>query len=157
MPPPAGRRPAVLLSRDAAYRVRAAITVAPITRTIRNIPVEVALDRSDGMPAHCVVNLDDITTLPKVLIKQRIPFCHRTKNSRRAIGRNCRRRRERRARRPVLAALPMNEPGSAASELDARYWGWVRFVWNARFTAVQIAFPRFRNSDPADEIIAAKM
>jgi mRNA interferase MazF len=72
MPPPAGRRPAVLLSRDAAYRVRAAITVAPITRTMRNIPVEVALDRSDGMPVRCVVNLDDITTLPKVLIKQRI-------------------------------------------------------------------------------------
>jgi mRNA interferase MazF len=61
----------VLLSRDAAYRVRAAITVAPV-RTIRNIPVEVILDRSDGMPARCVVNLDDITTLPKVLIKQRI-------------------------------------------------------------------------------------
>jgi mRNA interferase MazF len=72
LPPPAGRRPAVLLSRDAAYRVRAAITVAAVTRTIRNIPVEVVLDRSDGMPARCVVNLDDITTLPKVLIKQRI-------------------------------------------------------------------------------------
>jgi mRNA interferase MazF len=72
MPPPAGRRPALLLSRDAAYRVRAAITVAPITRTIRNIPVEVSLDRSDGMPVRCVVNLDDITTIPKVLIKQRI-------------------------------------------------------------------------------------
>jgi mRNA interferase MazF len=62
----------VLLSRDAAYRVRAAITVAPVTRTIRNIPVEVSLDRSDGMSARCVVNVDDITTLPKVLIKQRI-------------------------------------------------------------------------------------
>jgi mRNA-degrading endonuclease toxin of MazEF toxin-antitoxin module len=24
------------------------------------------------MPARCVVNLDDITTLPKILIKQRI-------------------------------------------------------------------------------------
>ena len=72
MPPPAGRRPAVLLSRDAAYRVRAAITVAPVTRTIRHIPVEVLLDRSDGIPARCVVNLDDITTLPKVLIKQRL-------------------------------------------------------------------------------------
>jgi mRNA interferase MazF len=60
------------LSRDAAYRVRAAIAVAPGTGTIRNIPVEVALDRSDGMPVRCVVNLDDITTLPKVLIKQRI-------------------------------------------------------------------------------------
>ena len=72
MPPPAERRPAVLLSRDAAYRVRSAITVAPVTRTIRNIPVEVPLGRRDGMPARCVVNLDDITTLPKVLIKQRI-------------------------------------------------------------------------------------
>jgi mRNA interferase MazF len=72
MPPPAGRRPAVLLSRDAAYQVRAAITVAPVTRTIRNIPVEVRLDRTDGMPTRCVVNLDDITTLPKALIKQRI-------------------------------------------------------------------------------------
>jgi mRNA interferase MazF len=72
LPAPAGRRPAVLLSRDAAYRVRAAITVAPVTRTIRNIPVEVPLDRSDGMPARCVVNLDDITTIPKALIKQRI-------------------------------------------------------------------------------------
>ena len=67
--PPAGRRPALLLSRDPAYRVRAAVTVAPITRTIRNIPVEVILDRSDGMPARCVVNLDDFTTLPKILIK----------------------------------------------------------------------------------------
>ena len=71
-PPPAGRRPAVLLSRDSAYRVRAAVTVAPVTRTIRNIPVEVLLDQRDGMPARCVVNLDDITTLPKTLIKQRI-------------------------------------------------------------------------------------
>jgi mRNA interferase MazF len=72
MPAPAGRRPAVLLSRDAAYRVRAAITVAPVTRTIRNIPVEVMLDRNDGMPVRCVINLDDITTLPKALIKERI-------------------------------------------------------------------------------------
>lgn len=72
MPPPASRRPAVLLSRDSAYRVRAAVTVAPVTRTIRNIPVEVLLDQNDAMPTRCVVNLDDITTLPKSLIKQRI-------------------------------------------------------------------------------------
>ena len=72
MPAPAGRRPAVLLSRDAAYRVRAAVTVAPVTRTIRDIPVEVLLDPSDGMPTRCVVNLDDITTIPKSFIKQRI-------------------------------------------------------------------------------------
>src|SRR4051794_41158523 len=72
LPPPAGRRPAVLFSRDSAYPVRAAVTVAPVTRTIRNITVEVVLDQSDGMPARCIVNLDDITTVPKSLVKQRI-------------------------------------------------------------------------------------
>jgi mRNA interferase MazF len=72
LPPPIGRRPVVLLSRDSAYRVRVAVTVAPVTRTIRNIPVEVALDKSDGLPSRCVVNLDDIATIPKTLIERRI-------------------------------------------------------------------------------------
>ena len=62
----------VLLSRDSAYRVRVAVTVAPVTRAIRNIPVEVALDESDGLPSRCVANLDDIATIPKTLIKRRI-------------------------------------------------------------------------------------
>jgi mRNA-degrading endonuclease toxin of MazEF toxin-antitoxin module len=31
------------------------------------------------MPTHCVVNLDDITTLPKVLIKERIADLPREK------------------------------------------------------------------------------
>lgn len=72
LPKPAGRRPIVLLSRDSAYRVRSAVTVAPVTRTIRNIPVEVLLDREDGLPSRCVVNLDDLTTIPKSLIRERI-------------------------------------------------------------------------------------
>jgi mRNA interferase MazF len=62
----------VLLSRDAAYRVRTALTVAPVTRTVRDIPVEVPLDRADGFPVRCVVNLDDITTIPKTLVIERI-------------------------------------------------------------------------------------
>jgi mRNA interferase MazF len=72
LPPPVGQRPVVLLSRDSAYRVRVAVTVAPVTRTIRNIPVEVPLDESDGLPSRCVANLDDIATIPKTLIKRRI-------------------------------------------------------------------------------------
>ena len=79
LPAPIGQRPVVLLSRDAAYRVRVAVTVAPITRTIRNIPVEVALDESDGLPSHCVANLDDIATIPKTLIKRRIAVLSREK------------------------------------------------------------------------------
>lgn len=72
LPDPAGRRPVVLLSRDSAYRVRSAVTVAPVTRTIRNIPVEVLLDQKDGLPSRCVVNLDDVITISKPFLKERI-------------------------------------------------------------------------------------
>ena len=65
LPPPIGRRPVVLLSRDVAYKVRTSITVALVTRMARNIPVEVPLGPEDGMPQQCVVNLDNILTIPK--------------------------------------------------------------------------------------------
>jgi mRNA interferase MazF len=72
LPPPIGRRPVVLLSRDVAYRVRTSITVGIVTRIIRNIPVEVPLGTEDGMPQQCVVNLDDILTIPKARLAERI-------------------------------------------------------------------------------------
>ncbi len=62
---PIGRRPVLLLSRDAAYRVRESVTVAPITRTVHDIPVEVRLGRAEGLPSECVVNLDSLLTIPK--------------------------------------------------------------------------------------------
>ena len=72
LPPPAGRRPVLLLSRDRAYRVRSSVTVAVVTRTIRDIPVEVPLGLDDGMPATCVVNVDNILTVPKSVLKDRV-------------------------------------------------------------------------------------
>ena len=72
LPLPAGRRPVLLLSRNAAYRVRASVTVAIVTRTIRSIPVEVSLGPDDGLPERCVVNLDDILTIPKQLLLDRV-------------------------------------------------------------------------------------
>ncbi len=72
LPQPIGRRPVVLLSRDAAYRVRTSVTVGMVTRTIRAIPVEVPLGTEDGMPQDCVVNLDDILTIPKLRLAERI-------------------------------------------------------------------------------------
>lgn len=68
-PAPVGRRPAVLVSRDQAYRVRGAITVVPVTRTIRGIPVEVPLGPSDGIPRRSVANADEIATVPKALLE----------------------------------------------------------------------------------------
>jgi mRNA interferase MazF len=72
MPQPAGRHPVVLLSRDSAYRVRTSVTVGIITRTIRGIPVEVPLDIEDGLPQKCVINLDEIVTIPKNILTERI-------------------------------------------------------------------------------------
>lgn len=71
-PGPAGRRPAILLSRDSSYAVRLSVTVAPITSRIRGIPVEVDLGPDDGLPVKSVANLDDITTLPKSRLESRI-------------------------------------------------------------------------------------
>lgn len=72
LPTPVGRRPVLLLSRNAAYRVRNAITVAEVTRTVWGLPVEVPLDTADGMPYACVVNLDTLVTIPKRLLQKRI-------------------------------------------------------------------------------------
>ena len=72
LPKPIGRRPVILLSRDEAYLVRSSVTVAEITITIRNIPVEVPLDISDGLSKKCVANLDSVITIPKNLLKSHI-------------------------------------------------------------------------------------
>ena len=46
IPEPSGRRPVVLLSRDAAYALKSSVTVAEISRTIRGIPSEVPLGKA---------------------------------------------------------------------------------------------------------------
>lgn len=69
-PEPIGRRPVVLLSRDVAYSVRNAITVAQVTTSVHRIPVEVPLGPEDGLPQRCVVNLDTVTTIPKRCIQE---------------------------------------------------------------------------------------
>lgn len=70
LPPPAGRRPVILLSREEAYAVRNQVTVAPVTTRIRRIPVEVELGPEDGLPKRCVANLDSVVTVPKSQLQQ---------------------------------------------------------------------------------------
>ena len=72
LPKPAGRRPVLLLSRDAAYEARSLVTVAPVTRTIRSISSEVPLGSEDGMPASCVANLDNIQTVSREYLRERL-------------------------------------------------------------------------------------
>ena len=70
--PPAGRRPVVLLSRDEAYSVRDLVIVAPVTTRVRHIPSEVPLNLEDGLPKPCVINLDTITTIAKVNLRDKL-------------------------------------------------------------------------------------
>jgi mRNA interferase MazF len=70
--PDAGRRPACVLTRQAAIPVLNAVLVAPATRTIRGIPTEVTLTRDDGMPDDCVLSLDNVTIVPKAMLTARI-------------------------------------------------------------------------------------
>jgi mRNA interferase MazF len=72
LPLPIGKRPVLLLSRDEAYYIRNAVTVAEITTTIRGIPVEVPLGTKDGLPKKCVINLDTIVTIKKESLKEKI-------------------------------------------------------------------------------------
>jgi mRNA interferase MazF len=48
------------------------VTVAPIRSTIRNIPTEVVLTEADGLPSTYVANFDNIQTVPKSTIGDRI-------------------------------------------------------------------------------------
>lgn len=71
LPAPIGRRPVVLLTRTAAYEYLTKIIVAEITTTIRNIPQEVQLGRSEGMRQRCVANLDNVHVILKSALRER--------------------------------------------------------------------------------------
>src|SRR5262249_5716436 len=62
---PDRRRPVVVLTRDSALEFLNEATVAPVTRTIREIPTEVVLTPENGMPEECAVNLDHIQTVSR--------------------------------------------------------------------------------------------
>lgn len=70
--PEAGRRPACILTRQAAIQVLNAILVVPATRTVRGIPTEVSLGPEDGMPAECALAFDSLGAVPKALLTERI-------------------------------------------------------------------------------------
>lgn len=78
-PAPAGARPAVLVSRDEVYSIKARVTVVPVTRTIRGIPTEVRLGPADGLPKVGVANADEIVTIPRDLLRERIATLSRAK------------------------------------------------------------------------------
>ena len=70
--PEAGRRPYLILTRQAAIPVLRHVLAVPATRTIRGIPTEVPLDWDDGMPEQCSLSFDNVVTMPVSLFTERI-------------------------------------------------------------------------------------
>lgn len=72
-PPGVGRRPVVVLSRDAAIpRLRRAL-IAPCTTTVRGLPSEVVLEPSeDPVPKRSAVNLDSVESVSIGVLVDRI-------------------------------------------------------------------------------------
>lgn len=66
--PPDKKRPVLVLTRNSVLEYLGEVTVAPITTTVRNIPSEVFLSKSDGMSHDCAVNCDHLQTVSKAKI-----------------------------------------------------------------------------------------
>jgi mRNA interferase MazF len=76
---PDKKRPVLVLTRDSAIPVLHSVTIAPITSTIRSIPTELVLTEEDGLPHTCAANFDNLQTVPKGQIGDRITRLSRRK------------------------------------------------------------------------------
>jgi mRNA interferase MazF len=76
---PAKHRPVLVLTRDSVIEYLGEVTIAPITTAIRDIPSEVVLAKSDGMPRECAVNCDHLQTVSKARIGSLITTLARAK------------------------------------------------------------------------------
>lgn len=71
--PDVGRRPVVVLSRDAAIPRLGRALVAPCTTTIRHLPSEVVLEPPmDPVPKVSAVNLDSIESVSLSVLVDRL-------------------------------------------------------------------------------------
>jgi mRNA interferase MazF len=60
------------VSRDVAYAVRTRITVVEISTRLRGLETEVSLGLRDGLPRSCCVNADNVLTIDKAWLDERI-------------------------------------------------------------------------------------
>lgn len=71
--PDVGRRPVVVLSRDAAIPRLRRTLIGPCTTTIRGLPSEVVLEPDDDpVPRRCAVNLDSVESVAVAFLVERL-------------------------------------------------------------------------------------
>ncbi len=69
---PGGDRPVLVLTRDPVADRIGSVVVAGLTRTVRDLVSELPLTPADGVPSDCVVNFDNIHTIPRNTFRRRV-------------------------------------------------------------------------------------
>ncbi|MGZ4283362.1 MAG: type II toxin-antitoxin system PemK/MazF family toxin, partial [Solirubrobacteraceae bacterium] len=70
---PGGDRPVLVLTRDPVADRIGSVVVAALTRTRRGLVSELVLTAGeDGVPTDCVVNFDNVHTLPRSTFRRRV-------------------------------------------------------------------------------------
>ncbi len=70
---PGGDRPVLVLTRDPVADRIGSVVVATLTRTRRELVSELVLTAADdNVPTDCVVNFDNVHTLPRAAFRRRI-------------------------------------------------------------------------------------
>ena len=68
---PGGDRPVLVLTRDPVADRIQSVVVAALTRTRRGLTSELDLAAArDGVPSDCVVNFDNLHTLPRTAFRR---------------------------------------------------------------------------------------
>jgi mRNA interferase MazF len=62
----------LVLTRDPVADRIGAVVVAALTRTRRGLVSELVLRPEDGVPTECVVNFDNMHTLPRSAFRRRV-------------------------------------------------------------------------------------
>lgn len=65
-------RPVLVVSRDSANAVIQRVMVAPVTRTVRDLPTYLALGSAEGLQADCAANFDDLASVSKPYLVRRL-------------------------------------------------------------------------------------
>ena len=67
-------RPVLILTRAQVRPYLNAITITPITSTIRGLSTEVPVGRANGLDRESVVSCDNITTIPRAAIGRHLGY-----------------------------------------------------------------------------------
>jgi mRNA interferase MazF len=67
-------RPVLVLTRELVIPQRTQVTVAPVTSAARGLSVEIPVGQANGLGHDSVVNCDNIVTIPKAALGERIGY-----------------------------------------------------------------------------------